>query len=156
MSIASDDRIVTCDWANNEIRIISPDGTRLLQSFPASDFDKSLMCAVYHQNTFFVSDREAHSIKVFSKEGKFLYDIGSEGSGDGQLKHPVGLAIDKFNNLIVCDTENNRIQSFTLDGKFLTKVEQHFVGGAPYYVAVSNDGRLIVTDGDEDCVHVFQ
>ena len=157
VSIASDDRIVTCDWGNNEIKVMSPDGSRLLQSFPASDFDKSLMCAVYHQETFFVSDLNAHYIKVFSKEGKFLYDIGSEGSGDGQLKDPAGLAIDKFNNLIVCDSGNKRLQLFTLDGKFVTKIEQHFVedSDAPSYVAVSNDGRVFVTDCEKNCVHVF-
>ena len=102
------------------------------------------MCAVYHQETFFfLSDLNAHCINVFSKEGKFLYDIGSEGSGDGQLKDPAGLAIDKFNNLIVCDSGNKRLQLFTLDGKFVTKIEQHFAedSDTPGYVAVSNDGR---------------
>ena len=156
--VASDDRIGTCDWANNEIRIISPDGSRLLQSFHASDFDKSLWSAVYHQDTFFVCDRVAHRIKVFNKEGKFLYNIGSEGSGDGQLRNPFGLAVDKFNNLIVCDAGNRRLQLFTLDGKFVSKIEQHFVedGGLPVYVAVSNDGRVFVTGGVKHCVYVFQ
>ena len=41
-----------------------------------------------------------------------LYNIGSEGSGEGQLHHPAGLAIDKFNNLMVCDSENSRVQVF--------------------------------------------
>ena len=70
----------------------------------------------------------------------------------------LGLAIDKFNNLIVCDKGNTRLQLFTLDGKFVSKVEQHFLkdGGAPGYVAVSNDGRVFVTDEEKDCVHVFQ
>ena len=158
VSIGSDDRTVTCDWANNEIRVISADGTRLLQCFRASGYDNSLACAVYHQDTFFVCDREANSIKVFSKEGKSLYNIGSEGSGDGQLKRPVGLAVDKFNNLIVCDGGNKRLQLFTLDGKFVTKIEQYFLknGDSPCYVAVSNNGHVFVTDPEEDCVHVFQ
>lgn len=42
-------------------------------------------------------------MKVFNKNG-FQYDIGREGSGDGQLKRPAGLAIDSFNNLIVSDS----------------------------------------------------
>ena len=158
VSVGSDDRIVTCDWANNEIRVISPDGTRLLQCFRASDCEESLRGTVYHQDTFFVSDREAHCVKVFSKEGKFLYNIGSEGSGDGQLKRPVGLAVDKFNNLIVCDAGNARLQLFTLDGKFVTKIKQHFFmnGGAPGYVAVSNNGPMFVTVPSKNFVHVFQ
>ena len=157
VSVGSDDRMVTCDWANSEIRVISPDGKRLLQCFHASDFDESLMCALYHRDTFFVSDQGAHCVKVFSKEGKFLYNIGSEGSGDGQFIYPAGLAIDKFNNLIVCDNENSTLQLFTLDGKFVTKKEQYFLknGGAPGYVALSNNGYVFVTDPEKDCVHVF-
>ncbi len=158
MSVGSDDRIVACDWGNNEIRVISPDGTRLLHCFRASDCDQSISCAVYHQDTFFVSNAKAHCVKVFSKEGKFLYNIGSEGSGDGQFSHPFGLAIDKFNNLLVCDAGNTRLQSFTLDGKFVTKIEKHFLknGGAPRYVAVSNDGQVLVTDMKKHCVLVFR
>ena len=158
VSIASDERIVTCDWANNEIRVISPDGTRLLQSFRASDSDQSLWCAVYHQDAFFVCDLKAHRVKVFSKEEKFLYNIGSEGSGDGQLKGPFGLAIHKLNNLLVCDAGNSRLQLFTLGGKFVTKIEQRLLkdGGCPFYVAASNYGRVSVTDTLNHCVYVFQ
>ena len=50
--------------------------------------------------------------------------IGSEGSGDGQLKNPNGLAINKFNNLIVCVSGNHRQQVFTLDGTFLNTVKE--------------------------------
>ena len=158
VSVGFDGRIITCDWKNNEIRIISPDGMQLLQSFRASDCDQSFYCAVYRQDRFFVSDVKANCIKVFSKEGKFLYNIGSEGTGEGQLNHPVGVAIDKFNNLIVCDVKNSRLQIFRLDGTFVTKIEEHFSkeGGIPCHVAVSNDEHVLVTDGRNNCVHVFQ
>ena len=158
LSVGFDGRIIACDWTNNEIRVISPDGMQLLQSFHATDCDKSLYCAVYHQDRFFVSDAKANCIKVFSEEGKFLYNIGSEGPGDGQLNHPTGVAIDKFNNLIVCDRDNRRLQIFRLDGTFVTKIEEHFSkdGGILHYVAVSNDGHVLVIDVSNDCVHVFQ
>jgi len=157
VSIGSDGRIIACDWKNNEIRITSPDGMQLLQSFRASHCDDSLNCVVYHQDKFFVSDGKADCINVFSKEGKFLYIIGSEGSGDGQLSHPVGLAIDKFNNLIVCDQGNGRLQIFGLDGRFVSKIEGNFFKdhGALWYVAVSNNGNVLVTDFNEHCFYVF-
>jgi len=80
VSVGNDGSIIACDWKNNEIRVISPDGMHLLQSFLGSDCDQSLFCAVYHQDRFFVSDFKANCLKVFSKEGKFLYNIGSEGA----------------------------------------------------------------------------
>ena len=158
LSVGFDGRIIVCDLKNNEIRVISPDGMQLLQSFRASDRDNSLYCAVYHQDRFFVSDAEANCVKVFSKEGKFLYNIGSEGPGDGQLNGPVGLAIDKFNNLIVCDGRNRRLQIFRLDGTFVTKIEEHFSkdNRTPAYVTVASDGLVFVTDNLKDCVYVFQ
>ena len=154
VSVGFDGRIIACDWINNEIRVISPDGMQLLQSFRASDCDESLLCAVYHQDRFFVSDHDANYIKVLSKEGKFLYNIGSEGSGAEQLDDPIGLAIDKFNNLIVCDQGNSRLQIFGLDGKLITKLEKHFVTdfGNLHYVSVSNNGIVFVTDSDKLCL----
>ena len=92
---------------------------------------------------------------MFSKEGKFLYNIGSQGTGDGQLKGPVGLAIDRFNNLIVCDGDNRRLQIFGLDGKFVTKIDKLF-SSVPWSVAMSNNGKVFVTDFGKDCVYVFQ
>ncbi len=158
ISVGSDDRItVTCYWKSNEIRVISPDGTQLLQSFSAPDCDKSPWCAIYHQDKFFVSYDAANCVKVFNKEGMFLYNIGSEGSDDGQLSQPTGLAVDKFNHLIVCNAGNRRLQVFTLDGKFLTKVEQHFCENSfLFYVAVTDNGHVLVVDRDENCVYVFQ
>ena len=158
LSVGFDGRIIACDWKNNEIRVISPDGRQLLQSFRASDCDGSLWCAVYHQERFFVSVFKTNAIRVFSKEGKFLYNIGSEGSGDGQFDDPLGLTIDKFNNLIVCDRENSRLQIFRLDGTFVTKIEEPFYKDdtAPKYVTVSNDGHIFASDTLKDCVYVFQ
>ena len=157
IAVGSHDEIIACDWHQNEIKVISPDGTRLLQSFLSSENDESLRCVIYHQDRFFVSDGNAHCIKVFNKEGMLLYRIGSEGSGDGQLLEPGGLAIDKFNNLIVCDSGNERLQLFTLDGKFVSKMEQNFTeDNTPLFVSVSKNGDLFVADHDEDCVHVFK
>jgi len=158
VSVGFDGRIIACDWKNNEIRVISPDGMQLLQYFCASDCGGSLFYAVYHQDRFFVSHNKANCIKVFSKEGKFLYNIGSRGSGDGQLNRPVGLTIDKFNNLIVCDVENSRLQIFRLDGKFVTKIEKHYpkIDSVPWSVAVSNNGKVFFTDILKDCVYVLQ
>ena len=155
VSVTHDGRIIVCDWDDKSVKVLSPDGTELLQSFRAPGCDASPSFAVYHQDMFFVSYGWAHCVKVFSKEGMFLYDIGSERSGDGWLNRPAGLAIDKFNNLIVCDCGNNSLQVFTLDGKFLYTIQQQ-IKDLPLFnsVAVSNTGYLYV--GDEDCVHVFQ
>lgn len=154
--VITDGHIVVCDKGDNSVNVLSPEGTELLPSFSAPDCDKSPKFAVYHQDRFFVSFDDIHCIKVFSKDGVFLNDIGSEGSGDGQLKKPSGLAIDKFNNLIICDKGNRRLQIFSLDGKFLNSVVLESILEHPTSVAVTENGRLLVCDYISDCIFVFQ
>ena len=157
VSVGRDCHLIVCDWGEETIKVLSPDGAELFQSFSAPDCHWFPWFAVCHQEKFFASQFSAHCVKVFNKEGVFLYDIGSEGSGDGQFSRPAGLAVDTFGRLIVCDFSNNRLQVFTLDGKFVTKIEPQSTGlGTPWSAAVSNDGRLFVTDVRKDCVHVFQ
>ena len=157
LSVGWDGHLIVCDVGDKTIKVLSPDGTELFQSFSAPDCDWFPEFAVCHQEKFFVSYLSAHCVKVFSKEGVFLYNIGSEGSGDGLFTYPGKLAVDTFGRLIVCDCNNNRLQVFTLDGKFVTKIEPQRTGlGRPRSVAVSNDGRLFVTDVWKHCVHVFQ
>jgi sugar lactone lactonase YvrE len=63
-------------------------------------------------------------IVKFSKDGKFIKQWGSAGSGPGQFVGPHCLAIDSKGRLFVGDRTNNRIQIFTQDGKFLAEWKQ--------------------------------
>ena len=156
VSVGSDGRLIGCDWEDRQIKVLSPDGNDLLQSFSAPDYDSYPCCAIYHQDTFFVSYPHAHCVKVFNNAGVYQYDIGCEGSGDGQLWFPLGLVIDKFNQLIVCDRGNKRLELFTLDGKFVTKITgQHFVASFLCNVAVNKNGNVLVTDGNKNCIYVY-
>ncbi|XP_068726341.1 E3 ubiquitin-protein ligase TRIM71-like [Montipora capricornis] len=150
LSIASDGRIIITDYGDKKIKVLSPDGNVLLQSFSAPDGDKSPECAIYDQDKFFISFYSAACVKVFDKTGVYLQDIGCKGSNDGQFNNgPNGLVIDKYNRLIVCDEGNHRLQLFTLSGKFLSKIDgQYFVNGFPCYVAINNGGSLIVADAE--------
>ena len=93
---------------------------------------------------FFVSYDSLHYVKTFSDEGQFLYEIGCKGSGDGQLRRPQGLAIDKLNNLVVCDSDNKRLQVFSLEGKFLNSVTEEV--SRPDSVTVVKNGDLLFCD----------
>ena len=157
ISVGSDGRIITCDYDDKTTKVLSSDGKNLLQWFSAPGCDAQPLCVVYQQDKFFVSYPEANRVMVFNNAGEYLYDIGSEGSGDGQLRFPTGLAIDKFNSLIVCDRNNGRLQLFTLDGKYVAKVAGSFFdyNSDLFGCAVSNTGHLFVTDFKKHCIYVF-
>ena len=157
ISVGSDGRIITCDGDDKTIKVLSPDGKNLLQSFSAPGCDAVPWCAVYQQNKIFVSYLNADRVMVFNNAGEYLYYVGSEGSGDGQFSGPTRLAIEKFNRLIVCDAGNRRLQLFTLDGKYVAKVAGSFFDHNSYLLgcAVSNTGHLFVTDYNKHCIYVF-
>ena len=156
ISVATDGRIITSDKGDNTIKVLSPDGKYLTQSFSAPSCDAEPRCIVYHQDKFFVSYTEAHRLVVFNSAGDYLYDIGSKGSGAGQMTGPWGLVFDKFDRLIVCDAVNRRLILFTPDGKFVAEVaETSPKYGFLTFCAVSNTGHLFVTDVEKNCIHVF-
>ena len=101
-SVRGDGHMIVCDSGNKSVKVLSSDGTRLVHSFRASAFRSGPMVCCLLQS-FFVFYATVNWVKVFNKNG-FQYDIGREGSGDGQLKRPAGLVIDSFNNLIVSDS----------------------------------------------------
>ncbi|XP_068676415.1 E3 ubiquitin-protein ligase TRIM71-like [Montipora foliosa] len=149
-SIASDGRIIIIGSSDNKIKVLSPDGNNLLQSFSAPDCNESPFCAIYNQDKFFASYPSAKCVKVFDKTGVYLHDIGCEGSNDGQFDGPYELAIDKYNRLIVCDAGNHRLQLFSLSGNFLSKIGHRF-----QKIAINNDGSLIAADIKGECIYIF-
>ena len=155
VKIDDDGHVIVCDPGDLKIKVLSSDGAELLQSFSATDGNTFPGYVFYHHDMFFVSYPEVHYVKVFNKEGVFLYNIGSEGYGKGQLKQPLGLVIDAFDNLIVCDSRNRRIQMFTLDGKFLTSFGQDIQ--EPWFaITVCNNGDLLVCDAAKNSFLVFR
>ncbi|XP_029201189.2 E3 ubiquitin-protein ligase TRIM71-like isoform X1 [Acropora millepora] len=102
--------------------------------------------------------RQAHCVKVFDKTGLYIHDIGCEGSNDGQFQCPVGLVIDKYNQLIVCDMNNPRLQLFTLRGKFLSKLQGEWLNMSklrPRHVAINLNDTLFVSSFRGNCIYVF-
>ena len=125
LNIASDGRMLVCDWGDHTVKVLSSDGSQLLIAI--RDPNRAIPCnAVCHQNMFYISYPKAGNVKVFSKDGVLLYSIGTSESGVRHLSFPAGIAIDRFNNLVVCDRDKARLQLFTLDGKFVNSTEgQH-------------------------------
>lgn len=157
VSVKSNGDLIVCDSSNAEVKVLSPRGDNVIGSFAGDPvLDGSPSFAIHHQDRFFVSYQKTRSVKVFSDDGDFLYDIGTSRKANEQLSRPLGLAIDKFNNLIVCDSDGCRLQVFTLDGRHVTSIEGHDNGfKSPQFVAISKDGRLFITDTGKKCVHVF-
>lgn len=139
--------IVVC---YNGIHILSPEG-KLLKEVSAEAFFDPFDC-MYWDGKIFVSNWATNTVDVFDCDGKLLQVIGKQGSGKAEFSRPTGLAIDKTGKLVVAD--DSGVQVFTTDGMFITKFGI-FVLSNPYGVSVSNNGRIIVSDWDEDQLKIF-
>ncbi|MHB1404841.1 MAG: beta-propeller domain-containing protein [Desulfitobacteriaceae bacterium] len=113
-------------------------------------------------DNIYVVDRVNNRVQKFDKYGNFITKWGTNGGvpkedplenwgeGDGDLFLPIGIAVDKDNNVWVSDSSNNRIQKFTNDGIFLEKIgifsgtDGNFF--SPWGIAFGNSGEMYVTD----------
>ena len=117
----------------------------------------------------YVADTGNKRIRVYSAQGAWQRDIGSGGSGPGQLDEPSGLALHPDGRLFIADTWNRRISVFDSDGSF-----QHLIplsawygeqGNRPYlaldvardllYVGDPDAGRVLVLDTAGNCLGSF-
>jgi DNA-binding beta-propeller fold protein YncE len=81
----------------------------------------------------FVADRVQMWSQGRSAEGAFVDGFGEEGTNEGQLKSPVGLALNAEGDIWVADSANNRIEKFAPGGQLL----------AAYGTRGSSNGQFI-------------
>jgi NHL repeat len=60
----------------------------------------------------------------FDKTGKFIKTFAKLGSGDGELKEPHAIVLDRQDRLFVADRNNGRVVIFDKDGKFIDAWKQ--------------------------------
>ena len=151
VSVRDDGHMIVCDSGDNSVKILSPDGTGLVQSFKGPHASHYPASAVYHENKFFVLYHPCYYVKVFNNEGLYLYDIA--------MKHAFGslrnsLTIDAFNNLVVCDNSSSSVHVFSLDGKYINSLKKRIV--SPWSVATFGDNKLLVFDNIDNLIYVLQ
>ncbi len=89
----------------------------------------------------------------------FVTKWGSQGSGDGQLARPYGVATDSSGNVYVADFDNSRVQKFSSSGTFLTKwgsfgsADGQFK--SPAGIATDSSGNVYVADALKHQVQKF-
>lgn len=121
----------------------------------------------------YVSDTGNKRVRVYDLSSgvpSYLYDIGSGGSGLGQLDEPSGLAIHpEDGRVFVADTWNRRVSIFTEEGAFITsfpvRAWYEEQGNRPYlaidavrdvlYIGDPDTGRVLVYNLSGECLGSF-
>ncbi|HLO64520.1 MAG TPA: 6-bladed beta-propeller [Azonexus sp.] len=107
----------------------------------------------------YVSDTQAHQIKVFDMTGRLVRTIGKRGEGPGEFNFPTFLSLSR-DRLVVSDTMNARVQLIPLDGSGAPEIVGErgtMIGNLvrPKGVAVDSENNLYVIESYYDHLLVF-
>jgi len=116
--------------------------------------------AIAPNGDIYLVDGVNNRIIVVNSDGRWKFAFGSEGSGNGQFKIPLGIDISDSGQVFIADTGNHRIQVFDAGGKFLymftVKTGSPKIKSDPVDVAVSKlNNYLYVSDNDNHMIRVY-
>ena len=98
--------------------------------------------------SIYVSDWGNSRVQVFNSAGEFLHQVGTPGTGSGEMTNPTGIAIGPEGDLWVMDRGNSRVQRFTRDGTFVQLWTRAGLGAfnSPTNIAFDKDGNWCVSE----------
>ena len=104
-----------------------------------------------------VSECSNKVVMVYTKDLKYVRQIGSHGDGPGQFSNIYGVSSDAHNNLYVCDSGKGRVCVFSNSGDFLYSFSQSGVGveKLKWPVGVCVFGQYVYVVNGGHCVSVF-
>ena len=138
---------------------LAPDGNRLA-AWGGADFADGHMLTVAPDGRVLVVDRDAHQIVVFDRHGTHIGALGARHTPNAPFNHPSGVAVAPWGDIYVADGYGaSRVHRFAADFTLLGTWGEPGQGPAqfstPHAVCATEDGRVLVTDRENDRVQVF-
>ena len=113
-----------------------------------------LKCLAVSGGEVYVCDIGNYRVVMFGLDGSFVWQWGTEGSGEGRFHNPTTVVVNGDEVLVM---SNNRVQVFGLDGSFVRQWGSEGDGAGQFIeldsIAVS-EGEVFVSS--RHCVQVFQ
>lgn len=122
------------------------------------NFSQPSDVSVSKDGLIYVLDGVNNKVKVFNKEGKFIFSFGKKGSTNGRFNFPMGIDIDDTGKIYVADSGNHRVQIFNPTGRFIAKIDvpPRIKEADPTDVAVNDDSKMLyVADNDNHHIVVY-
>ncbi|XP_019621344.1 PREDICTED: tripartite motif-containing protein 3-like [Branchiostoma belcheri] len=125
----------------NFIFVLRPDGS-LYKRFQLVRGVESGYVAFSNEGNILFTDVRSQAVQVYTQDGGKLFQFGGKGSGEGQLRLPMGICTDSSGHIFVSNRKNKRIDMFTSRGKFVRTVVRM---KSPWGLACGPDRQLVVT-----------
>jgi len=133
-------------FTNDGKKLVMRLGEKGKPAWDKTHFNMPSSIAFLPDGSFYVADGYVNARVVkFDKNGKYISEFGSKGSGPGQFDLVHSLAIDKQGRIYAADRRNHRIQIFDANGKFLDEWKNV---GSPTRLIITQDQYLWMTDAD--------
>ena len=112
--------IYVVEQSNNRVQVFDREAKYLFEF--GSDKMKAPLCIVIYKDRVFVTQHGGGCLLVYDLNGRFIQQVGTPGSAEGQFNQPYGIAIQNTNgDIYICDNSNNRIQIFSNDYSYISQ-----------------------------------
>ncbi|KPK77319.1 MAG: hypothetical protein AMJ89_02620 [candidate division Zixibacteria bacterium SM23_73] len=93
---------------------------------------------------------------VIKLDNFYAYErtFGGFGYGEGSLRDPLGISVDRKENIYVADSQNDRVAIYDLFGNFLKSVGEGTLR-KPSGVTVGEDGLIYVANTEKNSIAIF-
>jgi len=165
----SGNEVFVSDARNGRIQVFDLKG-KFLRSFGkpgkgSGELERPMNLTI-SGDALYVAEYFNDRIQVFALDGTSRRVMGKPGTGPGEFNAPGGVAVGNDGSLYVADFYNHRVQKLTAEGKFVRQwgasAERKPLSDAngvsfsyPTDVTITSDGKLVVADGYNDRVQVF-
>ena len=124
-----------------------------LRYIPLETNEQSLISNItkvmFVNRCFYIFDRVAKRVVVFSDTGKYLYHIQKIGNGPGEYIEPVDMDVAQDGTVYIADNATRRIIEYTHRGRSFKDFDIGFYFGG---FALSKDGNFYLADIRENGV----
>lgn len=140
-------------FTNDGKKLVMRLGEKGVTGWNKTHFNMPSSLAFLPDGSFYVADGYVNArIIKFDKDGNYLFEWGSKGSGPGQFDLVHSLAIDAQGRIYASDRRNHRIQVFDAEGTFLDEWPNV---GSPTRLVITEDQYLWMTDADYNRIAKF-
>ena len=115
--------------------------------------------AVGPRGMVYVSDSGNSRVQVFTRQGRFVRQFGSFGSGKGQFLHASDLVVDQAGNVYVADEQALTVTKFSAAGQVIWQIGSPSGNpdliGYHHLAAIDRYGRLVIVNDDlQKALHI--
>ncbi|XP_064384652.1 E3 ubiquitin-protein ligase TRIM71-like [Halichondria panicea] len=150
-------QLIVVEGSGATVSVLTPEGEKI-QTF--GQLSNAYGVTVDKDDNIYVVENGHHRVNKFSSDGEFVAAVGSQGNGNLQFLHPIGICYNtRDNNLYVADNVNHRMQVLSTDLKlvrcFGTQGNDNEQLQNPWYPTFDSANNLYVTEYTNHRVQVF-